>query len=448
MRELAKPDDVKVDSQAIDKVRGNPSATSNAQALYTLAELPTKSTYGLPRTVNLQIGIRYMVTTNLDVADGLFNGACGIMKYIELSSNNSTQCVWLKFDDHSIGAAARSDRKNISECLKLKSDLTPIPKVKRCSPVTKKGKVHICREQFPLCVSEGTTIHKSQGHSKELVVVVMPKRMEVALMYVALSRATSLNGLYIIGEFKPPRPRPPNDPVIVEMNRMKNYCLMVPKYQWLRNIPDNCLQIVSHNVQSIRKHHRSIRSDNIYMNSHLLLFQEIWALAHEQYDFPDFDEVVRNDFNGRPSARGTMIYSKNNLIVYQGSTTSVQAANEHVEITSCAIERLKIINIYKHPKTTFEFFRNTLEQNSNLFDGNNILICGDFNQNIVKDSSIQRLMETEYRMKMISPKLPTTNDLTTIDIVFARLDSYTAHVTIYESLFSFHKPLVIRITEK
>lgn len=272
--------------------------------------------------------------------------------------------------------------------------------------------------------------------------------MDISLLYVALSRATSLKGLHIIGDFKPPKPRPATDPVVVEMDRMKKFCSLVPKYQWLRKVSEDTLQIISHNVQSIRKHHRSIRSDYVYMNSHLLLFQETWALANERYDFPEFSEVVRNDVSGRPSAGGTIIYAKNGQRTDQSYSISVQSGNEHVEITCCVKDDLKIVNIYKHPKTTLEFLRDTLQQNESLFESDNILVCGDFNQNMATESGIQRLLEGKYRMTMISPKLPTTNEFTTIDAVFGKLNSYVACVTIYESLFSFHKPIIIRVSKK
>lgn len=42
-----------------------------------------------------------------------------------------------------------------------------------------------------------SALHKSQGHSMDLVT------MEVAPIYVAMSRVASLKGLYIVCEFRP-----------------------------------------------------------------------------------------------------------------------------------------------------------------------------------------------------------------------------------------------------
>lgn len=447
MRELADPENVPVISESFDKALGNHTNSDVAKAFYTLPNMKTRQTYGLPRTVIIQRDIRYMITTNIDVADGLFNGASGVLKFVEVFQGK-VRAVWFKFDDPSVGATARSNLKGVSDSHNLDNDLTPIVKVKRTFSVLKKGKVQISREQFPFVVAEGWTIHKAQGQSLVTVVVVLSSIMEISLLYVAFSRATSLNGLYIIGKFKPPRQRLPTDPVIVEMNRMKKFCPLIPKFQWLRNVPENLFQIVSHNVQSIRKHHRSIRSDSIYMSSHLLLFQEIWALSSEHYEFPNFSEVVRNDLNGRPQANGTIIYARNNETIGLRNCFSVKSEDEHVEMTYCVKDNLKIINIYKHPKTTTAFLLKSLRHNSTLFNGANILVCGDFNHNMVTDAGLENAFETEYNMKLLSPKQPTTNDMTTIDAVFGRLNDYIVSVSVYESLFSFHKPLVIRILKK
>jgi hypothetical protein len=48
--------------------------------------------------------------------------------------------------------------------------------------------------------------------------------------------------------------------------------------------------------------------------------------------------------------------------------------------------------------------------------------------------------------KLLSPKIsPTTDEFTTIDAVFGKLGNYQAEVHPYESLASYHKPLVIRL---
>lgn len=69
-------------------------------------------THGLPHVLRLQIGIKYMVTTNVDIGDGLVNGASGILKHIHYQ-NNEPHTLYLQFDSHRVGVKARGSDKRI-----------------------------------------------------------------------------------------------------------------------------------------------------------------------------------------------------------------------------------------------------------------------------------------------------------------------------------------------
>ena len=61
----------------------------------------------------------------------------------------------------------------------------------------------IKRTQFPLALSWGCTTHKEQGLSLDKVVIsfnlLKQKKFNPGQMYVALSRVTSIEGLFLIG---------------------------------------------------------------------------------------------------------------------------------------------------------------------------------------------------------------------------------------------------------
>lgn len=93
----------KITSTAQDKLTGLTSRQEqNQQILANLASLKVNETQGLPSTVTLQIGIRYMITINIDVGDGLFNGASGILREFT-AINEMCTIVWIEFDDKKIG---------------------------------------------------------------------------------------------------------------------------------------------------------------------------------------------------------------------------------------------------------------------------------------------------------------------------------------------------------
>jgi hypothetical protein len=301
-----------------------------------------------------------------------------------------------------------------------------------------------------MVVAEAITIHKPQGSTLGQVVVQLVAGMWRSLVYVAFSRAMLLTGLYILGEFRKSNPSA-NDNVGKEMDRLRQTSALVPKFAFLRQVPEDAIQVVSHNVTSVKNHHiKAIRNDRVFVNSHLLLIQESWIYNNQSYSIEGMEEIQRNEIDGEH--RGTMIYAKQNSGTQAHKRYSFEEGKQRIDITSCKHKDILFINVYKNPATTNDFFKNSLFSISEIFDCDNIVFCGDFNDgDIVKEETrLHRFLTSEpFNLKLLSPRdAPTTDELTTIDAVFGRLRDYTAEVTVYECYFSYHKPLVIRMKEK
>ena len=113
---------------------------------------------------------------------------------------------------------------NLYRKFKIDDSLTPIEKLSRSIQVGRKSSIlKVTRVQFPLVPSSAITIHKSQGDTYENVFVHLgDKYISRRMLYVALSRAKSANGLFIItNEFKNPKPISEYDPMLLEMKRLK-----------------------------------------------------------------------------------------------------------------------------------------------------------------------------------------------------------------------------------
>ena len=91
-------------------------------------------------------------------------------------------------------------------------NLTPIEPITR-QINTRSKSFKIERKQFPVVPCEAMTIYKSQVGTYEKVVVNLKKGMTRSELYVASSRATKASGLYLIGDFVPPKPPECNDAV-------------------------------------------------------------------------------------------------------------------------------------------------------------------------------------------------------------------------------------------
>ena len=121
------------------------------------------------------MGIRYMITCNIDIEDGLVNGACGILKHITFKSNTQEPMrLWLDFQSKDVGKKARLKFVNQAKHEKIENTLTPISKISQVLNISKKVSFQVTRQQFPLNPAEAVTIHKSRdNHVKRFVLILM-----------------------------------------------------------------------------------------------------------------------------------------------------------------------------------------------------------------------------------------------------------------------------------
>ena len=166
-----------------------------------------------------------MMTMNLNVEDGLVNGACGqliMIDYGKLQKTNETvPCrLWIKFNEEETGRKARANFHNVMRNKNIDPSLTPIESVTR-QINTRSTNFKVERKQFPLVPCEAMTIYNSQSGTYEKVAVNLKKGMTRSELYVACSRATKASGLYLIGDFAPTKPPERNDAVAMMFKTMR-----------------------------------------------------------------------------------------------------------------------------------------------------------------------------------------------------------------------------------
>ncbi|XP_072024041.1 ATP-dependent DNA helicase PIF1-like [Amphiura filiformis] len=126
--------------------------------------------------IELKIGAQVMLAKNLDIQRGLVNGARGVVKGFE-HGNKGYPCVKFICGEEVV---IRTERWS----------------VKAGAGIT------LTRRQLPLKLAWAISIHKSQGMSLDCVEISLSRVFECGQAYVALSRATSLEGLRVI-DFDP-----------------------------------------------------------------------------------------------------------------------------------------------------------------------------------------------------------------------------------------------------
>ncbi|KAJ8017842.1 ATP-dependent DNA helicase PIF1 [Holothuria leucospilota] len=260
----------KVQIPAIDVVTGDVSKTVKQTLLDHIPENPTK-TMGLTSNLSLAVGQRVDLCLNVAVDDGLINGASGVVKSIHNSQTNQIHTVWIQFDDSSVGKAVRQSTRHLNTS-DLPTTWTPITRVARQFRSGRSKNAEILRKQFPLRPASAKTVHRCQGDTLNQVVVDMSgQRSQCHVHYVALSRVTSLSGLYILNLNQ--------DKINVDQNVLEEMKILRTKRAMKMCMPpikttENTTTFLHQNVRSLRKHISDIKSDGNIFSADVLVFTE------------------------------------------------------------------------------------------------------------------------------------------------------------------------------
>ena len=130
-------------------------------------------TGGLCTTLDLAVGLHYDCTVNLDVEDGLTNGATCVLERIEYKEDIKVPAIlWVRFLDNKVGRNWRQKYSGLYSKQKNKA-LTPLFATTRTFEVCRH---YVTRQQFPLQASSARTIHKCQGYTLSKAVIHMGTR--------------------------------------------------------------------------------------------------------------------------------------------------------------------------------------------------------------------------------------------------------------------------------
>lgn len=213
---------------------------------------------GLSSKLKLVLNIPAEITNNVDVQDGITNGASCIVKHFDFRVEGSNRCsiIWVEFTEKEIGKAMRTKLARL-----FKPDIsktwTPILEITRIFKIHINGTYQVKRKQFPLQLSAAKTIHKSQGSTLTDAVVHLGTRKNEHMHYVGFSRVVCLKNLHILhlNENK----ISVSTYVQEEMDRLRQECMLQLS---VRNLQDNLSQgsIVSFfNARSLRLHILDLR---------------------------------------------------------------------------------------------------------------------------------------------------------------------------------------------
>ena len=180
------------------------------------------ATGNLAKELKIKVGARVMITTNIDVSDGLTNGLMGtIVNILKDEEEHNVKVILVKFDNSDVGQSARSQ----SLYKKINRNAVPIIPFQALFQINSSSSCNASRLQFLLKLSWAVMIHKSQGLTLHQIVVDMsPNKGKYypGQAYVGFSTVKTLDGLHIINYTQSQIKISPN--VEEEMERLRQNC--------------------------------------------------------------------------------------------------------------------------------------------------------------------------------------------------------------------------------
>ena len=181
------------------------------------------------------------------------------MKCIRTDSERKVSKIYIRFDDSKAGlkrmkSDAFGEQHLWVSIEKTEADIK-IKSSKTSSPVIK-------RTQYSLMLAWIYTVHKVQGLSLAKIVVIFQllkqRQFNYGQIYVALSRVTALDNLYILGPFTEDSIRA-NPLALVEYSRMRNESIL--SVEIVEDTNQESLIVTLLNVRSLNKHETDLALD-------------------------------------------------------------------------------------------------------------------------------------------------------------------------------------------
>ena len=394
----------------------------------------------LAPSLQLAVGARTMLIANVDVSDGLCNGVSGIIKGIEFrNSTNMPSVVYVKFDSERIGVKARS------------AQFIP-PQYSGCVPITPrkevfklKGKTYTTtRQQMPLKLAWAVTIHKVQGQTTDKAVISM-EGLKAAMAYVALSRVTTLEGLFLTN-YDPSNIFCNND---IETNIAKMSSFDLSTANPLLELDHNKNFIIAHhNIQSLRCHIEDLKSNTQMRNAHVICLSETWLTD----DNDNLEDLVIDGYTletlsvGR--ARGVAMYVQKSV---DYSVLPILSNDcDTLAIRTYGATNMLIAVVYKPPGTRYGTFcteMSDITAQTELLETDHDVFVGDFNIDLMKDDTLPPKVFQNYYQAISEP---TTTNETLLDHIYIRpipsINDFIASVL--PTYYSYHRPVFIAIKRK
>ena len=267
------------------------------------------------------------------------------------------------------------------------------------------------REQIPLKLAWAVTIHKVQGQTTDRAVISM-KGLQEAMAYVAISRVTTLDGLYLT-DFDESKifckPGIQNN-----VANMQNFDMSNANPLLHLDHNKNFI-IVHHNIRSLRAHIEDLKSNTQMRKAHVICLSETWLSDNNDLANLAIDGYTLETVNAG-KYRSVAMYIQNS--VSYSVLPLLTNDCDTLAIRTYGATDMTIAVVYKPPNTrqnTLCTEMNDITAQIELLDSDYTIIAGDFNIDLMKTGISTPRCFQNYQ-QVISE--PTTIDNTLIDHIY------------------------------
>jgi hypothetical protein len=422
------------------------------------ASSKASETGGLKETLDIAVGAKVMLIVNLDVSDGLVNGATGAVVNIVMNSHGDIDMILVKFDRSRVGVKASSESFHARQF----PGAVPIKRHEVRFNVGRRKGAEMTRRQFPLTLAFGCTIHKTQGQSVDQIVVSMYGRYNAGQAYVALSRVTSIDGLFLTN-FDATKIRA-SDKVAVQMKRLRENPAKYVTHS--ATTPTNVANTIVQSRKMLKMEMLNIRSypANVFYleetdnkeRSDITFLTETHLTSNLPYVFGQ--HVVQQD-REEGHGGGLLIMSRNGLQVtrlanpldgecVESLLTEIQF---HPDVMSNEIITLIAALFYIPPHTPRNLVAQSIAAVLHVLphETQPTLILGDMNEDLIGSSStpIRDLLEGNGFKQLIHQ--PTTDLGSLLDHVYFKCSSnnmVVVEASVSDCYFSDHDFVTIIVS--
>lgn len=336
----------------------------------------------------------------------------------------------------------------------LNAKWTPVPQVKKQFKVGHYKSTEVMRTQFPLRAASAKTVHRCQGDTMSAAVIDLDGRGFVHSHYVALSRVKSLNNLHLINLNE--QSIKISTQVENEMKRLKTEIQLNSSLQFLDTTEKDNFTILFHNIRSLVKNINNIKKDPNFHTADILIYGETKLckktietdITVQNYRLKRFDWKKSN-----ATAYGLAMYLHDN-VTYSNvhSVQSLNNAGTAMEAVVLIVDgmnimpSIQVIGLYVSPKTGIKEihdFISSIELQSDI----PVVIVGDFNINLKDDSSKCKFDLPGHNLKQLIDR-ETTEYYSLIDHIYTDLPGEISTCGVFETYFSDHKPVWMKVKKK